>query len=443
VPRGEPCSWMLPAASRPYDAAVGNDSLVVDRHVSAVASAVNAKFLEVSDDLWRDLISNIPELRGDDAVVKLLAASVESNVTTLLHLLGHGLNPESHEAPAAALEYAHRLAQRGVSLEALVRAYRIGHGRFMSWCLDEVGKQVQDRTLVVAVVNRLISLSFRYIDHISERMISAYQQERDHWLLSQNAARSLRVRSLLDDRRPDVDLAEAETIVGYRLRQHHLGLVSWVPGSTEGGQALARLDRLTSALAETLGCHTRPLFVPCDEAAAWSWLPMGSATEVAWEGLRKVIAERDTGTRVAAGQLAPGLDGFRQTHQQALRAQDVANLARPESQVTTFAETGPVALMLADLQATRGWVWETLGNLADDNEQAARLRETLQVFLGTGGSYVGTAERLSLHKNTVQYRVRKAKDAVGHSIEGHRSDVEMALRICQKLGGPVLRPAQH
>jgi hypothetical protein len=425
---------------RPYDVAVGSDSAELDRHVAAVAAAVNAKFLDVSDDLWRDLIRNVPELRGDDAVVKLLAASVESNVTTLLHQLGHGLVPESHEAPAAALEYANRLAQRGVSVEALVRAYRVGHGRFMTWCLDEVDRQVQDRALVVPVVERLISLSFRYIDHISGRMISAYQQERDHWLLSQNAARNVRVRALLDDRRSDVDLVDAETIVGYRLRQYHLGLVSWVPGGAEGGQGLARLDRLTTVLAEALDCRTRPLFVPCDEAAAWSWLPMGSTTEVAWDGLRRVIGEQDTGARVTVGQLAPGLDGFRQTHQQALRAQDVANLARPGGQVTTFAETGPVALMLSDVQATRGWVWEVLGNLADDDEQAGRLRETLQVFLAAGGSYVATAERLGLHKNTVQYRIRKAEDAVGHSIEGHRSDVEMALRICQELGGPALRP---
>jgi DNA-binding PucR family transcriptional regulator len=290
------------------------------------------------------------------------------------------------------------------------------------------------------VVECLIGLSFRYIDHISERVISAYQQERDHWLLSQNATRSLRVKALLDDRRSDVDLAEAETIVGYRLRQYHLGLVSWVTAGAEGGQGLARLDRLTTMLAETLGCRTRPLFVPCDEAAAWSWLPMGSTTEVAWDRLRKVIAERYPGVRVTAGQLASGLDGFRQTYQQALRAQDVANLARPGTQVTTFAETGPVALMLADMQATRGWVWDALGTLADDDEQAARLRETLQVFLAAGGSYVATAQRLALHKNTVQYRVRKAEEAVGHSIDGHRSDVEMALRICQNLGSPVLRP---
>ena len=50
-----------------------------------------------------------------------------------------------------------------------------------------------------------------------------------------------------------------------------------------------------------------------------------------------------------------------------------------------------------------------------------------------------TAERLVLHRNTVQYRVRKAEEAVGRPIHDHRSDVELALRVCQVLGSTVLR----
>jgi DNA-binding PucR family transcriptional regulator len=45
--------------------------------------------------------------------------------------------------------------------------------------------------------------------------------------------------------------------------------------------------------------------------------------------------------------------------------------------------------------------------LAADDEHHARLRETLLAFLQSGGSYKATAERLVLHKNTVQYRIRK------------------------------------
>jgi DNA-binding PucR family transcriptional regulator len=418
---------------------VDADNRAVDQRLSAVAAVVDARVVEVSRDVQEHLIRTIPELKGDDLVVNLLAASVEGNITTVLHVLEHGIVPEDVEAPAAALEYAKRLAQRGVPLHALVRAYRMGHGRFLRWCLDEVARQVQDGATAAAVADRLLEVSFRYVDRVSERMISAYQQERDRWLLTQTAARAARVRTLLAEGHPDVDAATNS--LGYPLRQHHLGLVLWVPEPTHGGEGLARLDRLSLALGEALSCRGRPLFVPCDESVAWSWLPLGGHGEVAYDLLSKTVEDQDPSARIAVGEPAPGVEGFRQTHRQALRAQDVANVAGPPARATSFAQVGPIALLLPDLESTRGWVWLVLGRLADDGEAEARLRETLRVFLSTGSSFAATAERLTLHRNTVQYRMRKAEEAVGRPIQDRRADVELALRVCQVLGSAVLRPA--
>jgi hypothetical protein len=413
-------------------------SHATDKRLSAVAAVVNARLVEVRDDVREQLTATIPELRGDDVVVNLLAASVEGNVATMLHILEHSIVPESLEAPAAALEYARRLAQRDVPLHALVRAYRVGHGRFLRWCLDETARQIQDGPATVAVTGRMLDLTFRYIDRVSQRVITAYQQEHDRWLLTQTAARAARVRTLLTEEHSDVDASESA--LGYPLRQHHLGLVSWIPEPTRGGDGLARLDRLTTALGDALNCRGRPLFVPCDESVAWSWLPLGGHDEAAYDLLPKTVEHHDPSARIAVGEPVPGVEGLRQTHRQALRAQDVANVARPEARVTTFAQVGLVALLLPDLEATRGWVWLVLGRLADDDEPEARLRETLQVFLTTGSSFAATAERLTLHRNTVQYRVRKAAEAVGHPIQDRRADVELALRVCQVLGSAVLRP---
>jgi hypothetical protein len=100
---------------------------------------------------------------------------------------------------------------------------------------------------------------------VSERVIVVYQEQRDRWLLTQMAARTARVRELLDGNRTDVDAAE--TSVGYRLWQEHLGLVSWIPEWTHGGEGLGRLDRLASTLAEGMGRRGRPLFAPNTPAA--------------------------------------------------------------------------------------------------------------------------------------------------------------------------------
>jgi DNA-binding PucR family transcriptional regulator len=48
---------------------------------------------------------------------------------------------------------------------------------------------------------------------------------------------------------------------------------------------------------------------------------------------------------------------------------------------------------------------------------------------------------LTLHKNTVQYRVRKAEEGLGVPLAENRLDVELALLAAHWLGPSVLRAA--
>jgi DNA-binding PucR family transcriptional regulator len=99
-----------------------------------------------------------------------------------------------------------------------------------------------------------------------------------------------------------------------------------------------------------------------------------------------------------------------------------------------------VGMMLGSEDLLRGWVRSTLAGLAADDEHHARLREALLVFLQTGGSYKATAERLVLHKNTVQYRIRRAEESLGRPVGDRRHDVELALNVSAWLGAAVLLP---
>src|SRR3954452_6947810 len=149
----------------------------VEECLASIARAVKLQRVEVSAGLQERLIEAVPEFRGDVLVVELLLSAVESNVTTLLHVLEHGIEPETVDPPPAAREYARTLAQRGVSVHAVVRGYRVGHGGFMDRSLDEAARQISDPALLAAVPQRLIAVSFRYIDGISEHVIAAYQHE--------------------------------------------------------------------------------------------------------------------------------------------------------------------------------------------------------------------------------------------------------------------------
>jgi DNA-binding PucR family transcriptional regulator len=423
---------------------VDRSSPSVAQSAADVSAALTPRAAEISADIYHLIVREIPQLRGDKRVLALLEASVGGNVTTLLHVMQHGIDLEQVHAPAAAQEYARRLAQRGVPIAALLRAYRIGSARFQDRCLEELGRSTDSASVISAAGLRIADATATYIDRVSEELVSAYEAEKENWVRNLSAARAARVRALLSGDRIDVDSAEA--ILGYRLRQHHAGVVCWAGEAGADGSGLARLEQATVEVARQAGCEGRPLFLPQDETSAWAWLPLGVRDAFPLEAARTcaagATARAAAGIRFALGAPGSGVAGFRRTHQQALGAHAVALAGGPPGPpMTSFAEVAPLALMSGSIELVRAWVIETLGSLADDGDHNATLRDTLRVFLQEGGSFKATAERLTLHKNTVQYRVRKAGESLGRPVGEDRLNIELALLASQWLGAAVLRPA--
>src|SRR5882757_4570116 len=104
----------------------------------------------VSEDVYQVILREIPRLRDDKPVLALLASSVASNVDTCLQIMQYQIDLADVQAPAAAVEYARRLAQRGTPLTALLRAYRVGHACFSSWLLRELALQADDAQMITA-----------------------------------------------------------------------------------------------------------------------------------------------------------------------------------------------------------------------------------------------------------------------------------------------------
>ena len=119
---------------------IDRSSPSVAQSASAVAGVLIPRTGELSAEIYGLIVREIPRLRSDKRVLTLLGASVTENVATLLHVLQHDIDLENVRAPAAAEEYARRLAQRGVPIAALLRAYRIGSARFQDRCLEELGE---------------------------------------------------------------------------------------------------------------------------------------------------------------------------------------------------------------------------------------------------------------------------------------------------------------
>src|SRR6266511_2696132 len=180
-----------------YDPSVDRSSPTVAHSAAEVAGALAPRIAELSAEIYDLIVRDIPQLRADRRVLTLLEASVGENVATVLHVQQHGIDMDHVHAPAAAEEYARRLAQRGVPIAALLRAYRIGSARFQDWCLQELGRRTDNASVVSAAGLRIAEITALYIDQVSEEVVSAYEAEKENWLRNLSAARAARVRALL------------------------------------------------------------------------------------------------------------------------------------------------------------------------------------------------------------------------------------------------------
>jgi DNA-binding PucR family transcriptional regulator len=414
------------------------DGPAVAELIGDVAVAVSRRVAAVREDVYETILRDIPQLREDKPVLALLGSSVDSNVETCLQILQHRIDLSAVQAPVAAMEYARRLAQRGTPLTALLRAYRVGHTCFTDWVLKELAQQARDAEMISAATLSMSKIVAGYIDQVSESMVVAYAEERENWLRNRSAARAARIRDLISGER--IDVSAAEVTLGYRLGQYHVGLVCWAGDAASNADEITRLEHAIGHVAGRTACYGDPVFLPRDESSAWAWLPLGIRDT--FDSAAAEAADMDADIHFAFGDAAKGATGFRVTHEQAIAAQAVALAAgTPAPRAVTFSQVAPVAMMLAAKELLRPWVLSTLAGLASDDEHHARLRETLLVFLQSGGSYKATAQQLMLHKNTVQYRVHKAEESLGRPVGDNRQNVELALQASHWLGSYVLRPA--
>jgi hypothetical protein len=416
------------------------DDEVVSKSAAAIVDRLGEQLAAITQAIQQILEREIAELRGDAQLLGLLHKSTEGNVETVFNALHYDIPIERVEPPTAALEYARRLAQHGVPSNALVRAYRLGHQALLAMVVDAINEADLDPALGLAVLGRMTTVTFRYIDWISQNVVNVYETERDRWLENRSRIRSVRVAEILEG--GDIDIDAMTSAIRYPLRRTHVALVLWFTNDSNTGNELARLERCLRELAEHL-VSGNALFVAADRVSGWGWIPLASAGGDPIARIRRWISDTPDAPHVAVGAALSGVDGFRRSHRQAQNARRVAVAAgRAAPRVTAASDPGlfPAALVSTDLAEARAWVRETLGPLATDSENDALLRKTLRVFLDEACSYKAAAEALNMHSNSVKYRVQRAVDRRGRQITDDRFDVELALLVCHWFGAAVLEP---
>lgn len=409
---------------------------VVDDAVGRVGAAPVGWAIELSRAVVTQILAEVPDLGGSPGAVLMLRRGNE--VTTLRALTTLFTGASAPSDGEATLDGVREFVRRAIPLERVLHGLRVGHAgtteAFLRGCAELVdpGDAVDELT---AVSREL----FRYVDDLSDAMIRAYLTEHEIWSTSAAAVRADVVRSLLADATA-VDVEDASRTLGYDLRRTHEAVVVWA-------EAASSLAALRAAAVEVLRARgaTATLVVPVASDRLWAWgaVPAESARHPdPWEQIGDSLGRRHL--HAAVGTPAPGVVGFRRTHVEAERALQLERVRRAAGRAprhaVPYGDVGPVALLATDLEAAGELVRRELGGLAERTPAMEALRNTLLHYLDAERSLVEVARRLHVARGTVTYRVRRAREVLGHDLDARRFALAAALRLAEELGDAVLLP---
>lgn len=142
---------------------------------------------------------------------------------------------------------------------------------------------------------------------------------------------------------------------------------------------------------------------------------------------------------IGIGRPAHGIQGIRQSHQEARQALTLGRRLHGAGHITDFDTLGIYRLILAaeHLPELRAFEQETLGTLIEyDRVHRSNLTKTMEAFFAANCSPKETASILDVHRNTVLYRLERVADVTGLDLDDPdtRLRLHLALHVRMALG---------
>jgi DNA-binding PucR family transcriptional regulator len=373
-----------------------------------------------------------PELGADAAIAGEVSASNRANAERILTGMARrdGRYPPL-DVPREALDVVRTVVRRGVNLDVVFQAYRRGQNIAWEHWMAATALVVPPGPVMLEVLQKSSRFLFEYVDQVIAQVIAEAQREREEVLGGALARRIETVRLILDG--APIDRRRAGARLDYDLDRRHTALVLWT--ETGGEQVQGACEASAGVLARAAG-SARPLIFPAGTSTLWAWF--GTRVDPPPAALRTAMARTHPDVRVAVGPTLAGITGFRRSHAAALEVQRLL-AGQPDAERLTFHHDIEVTALAAhDRARAAEFVAATLGPLAADTPTAARLRETLRVFLDEAENAPRTAERLHTHRNTVLQRVARATELLNRSPGERRLALELALELAHRIGPRVL-----
>jgi len=371
--------------------AAGTNTRLDAQAVDAIRAELPALADEIVDAIQREVAEYSDTLRGDYGQGIRLGTE-----QALRRFIGEG----DGESPAVYRGLGYGEHQAGRSLDGLQSAYRIGARvawRRMSRAAAAAGASAEAQ-------HHLAEAMFAYIDQLAAESVDGYAEAQLARAGDQERHRSTLLALLLGARAADEEqLALAATEAAWPLPRRLACLV--VDG--EPGPVARRVsgDTLHGEVEGTL-CVVMPD-------------PAGLPREA-------VAAARRLGVRIGVGPTVAVEEARRSLRWASLAVE----LGAPASAVCAEEHLADVALRAAP-EVVRTLRARALSPLAGESERSRmRLEDTLRAWLRHRGSQRAVADELSVHAQTVRYRVRRLRELFGDALADpdRRFELEIVLR---------------
>ncbi|MFJ1754777.1 PucR family transcriptional regulator [Kitasatospora sp. NPDC088134] len=366
------------------------------------------------------------ESRQQIAADPVLAAGTRrTNRSNLLFWAASNVRAPGEPVPAndteAPLAVARDMVRRGLD-ESALDAYRVGEStavRLWTQLACTLTTDPQELRELLDVSLRSISA---FLDDTVGAISVRMRAERDELTRGTHAERRETVTLLLEG--APITRERAERRLGYRLQGTHTAAIVWTDATDTD---LQQLDRAADALAESAD-RPRALSVLAGTATRWLWVdgrPDRDRVHATLELLPDV--------RVAVGSTAPGLDGFRRSHLDALTTQQLLVRLTSPARLAFHHEVELVSLLSTDPERADRFVKRTLGAL---ETAPPELADTVRAFLAEQCNATRAAARLFTHRNTLLRRLARADLLLPRPLAEHPVEVGAALALLQWRGRP-------
>jgi hypothetical protein len=382
---------------------------------SLVVGRLRARRTEIEEAIFAGVRAAVrdPGSEPDSEYVEGMRAAVAAAVRFGLAGLEQGADCRA-VVPPEAIAQARRAARSGVSLEAVLRRYIVGHALLWDYVMQEAdglqrtwlqsGLREMSRAQA-ALLDQLVIAVTR--EHIAE--LQRATRSREHRLLE-------RVRLLLAGEDPDRALPPDgldRELGGYDLAGEHLGVIALGTGCEAAMRAVAG------------GLERRLLCVARERGMVWAWLGGRGALRAA--DFERACSQTAEDVRFVLGEPASGMEGWRLTHSQAQAALLVARSRR--RRITRYADVALVAAALGDDLLARSLSDMYLAPLEGGRGGATALRETLGAYFAAERNASSAASALGVARSTVESRLRIVEERLGRPLHSCPAELELALRL--------------